>query len=221
MRTWAASASPSPARLLRGFRSPAPPGPEPATVGAGPSAPKAAAAATTARPARARARLRLVELLALGLQAVARPAAQHPRRHILDAVHAAADRVPARLRASEAPPPGSSLGTRRPRAAPHGEEPLPLPPVTPAVQPTPRPPRLRTLRPPPPPGPRDSWRGPPTASLDQPLDAQEPLRCAHCGPLGLPGHPAMQPSVTQNALPCTLPVPQDALPSTLWSPGTP
>lgn len=32
----------------------------------------------------------------------------------------------------------------------------------------------------------------------------------HCGPLGLPGHPAMQPSVTQYALPCTLPVPGDA-----------
>jgi len=40
--------------------------------------------------------LGLVELLALGLQAVARPAAQHPRRHALDAVHpaAAAARAP-------------------------------------------------------------------------------------------------------------------------------
>lgn len=50
------------------------------------------------------ARLGLVELLALGLQAVARPAAQHPSRHALDAVHPAAAAAAAAARAPRPAP---------------------------------------------------------------------------------------------------------------------
>lgn len=94
-----ARASGSPARGAAPARRPGSEG-----AGSGPGAPDAGAGRALRRvcedrgdgaarppppPRRPAARLGLVELLALGLQAVARSAAQHPRRHVLDAVHPA------------------------------------------------------------------------------------------------------------------------------------
>lgn len=142
-----------------GHRRTSVPGPQP------PTWPRGEACAATGRgrlpPSRGpAARLGLVELLALGLQAVARPAAQHPRRHVLDAVHpAAAAKLPSRLRATERVPTSHpSLGTARPRTAPgppSGEEPSSRP------APRPRPILSPPLAPPRPAGPWPASPAPP------------------------------------------------------------
>lgn len=142
-----------------GHRRTSVPGPQP------PTGPRGEACAATGRgrlpPSRGpAARLGLVELLALGLQAVARPAAQHPRRHVLDAVHpAAAAKLPSRLRATERVPTSHpSLGTARPRTAPgppSGEEPSSRP------APRPRPILSPPLAPPRPAGPWPASPAPP------------------------------------------------------------